>query len=91
MLGGENQQVDAELWPQAVSSAIPDIIKMMDDVMVDSQKIAGRPNTAKALFFLSFLSTLYGLWKNCLRKQDTWSPKILYKYVYLDSNLIVPA
>lgn len=59
MLGGESQQVDAELWPQAVSSAIPDIIKMMDDVMVDSQKIAGRPNTAKALFFLfSFINII---------------------------------
>jgi len=39
---GESQQVEAELWPQAVSSAIPDIIKMMDDVLVDSDKIAGR-------------------------------------------------
>lgn len=38
---GESQQVEAELWPQAVSSAIPDIIKMMDDVLVDSDKIAG--------------------------------------------------
>jgi len=37
---GESQQVDAELWPQAVSSAIPDIIKMMEDVMVDSEKLA---------------------------------------------------
>ncbi|PFX29002.1 protein unc-80 homolog isoform X2 [Stylophora pistillata] len=37
---GESQQVEAELWPQAVSSAIPDIIKMMDDVLVDSDKIA---------------------------------------------------
>ena len=39
---GESQQVDAELWPQAVSSAIPDIIKMMDDIMVDSEKVAGQ-------------------------------------------------
>lgn len=39
---GESQQVEAELWPQAVSSAIPDIIKMMDDVLVDSDKIAGK-------------------------------------------------
>ncbi|CAH3019143.1 unnamed protein product [Porites evermanni] len=37
---GESQQVDAELWPQAVSSSIPDIIKMMDDIMVDSEKVA---------------------------------------------------
>ena len=42
VISGENQQVDAEMWPQAVSSAIPDIIKMMDDVMVDSEKLAGR-------------------------------------------------
>ena len=46
---GESQQVEAELWPQAVSSAIPDIIKMMDDVLVDSDKIAGR--------FLNFTSS----------------------------------
>ena len=38
---GESQQVDAELWPQAVSSAIPCIIEMMDDVMVASDKRAG--------------------------------------------------
>ena len=38
---GESQQVDAELWPQAVSSAIPYIIEMMDDVMVASDKRAG--------------------------------------------------
>ncbi|XP_015761100.1 PREDICTED: protein unc-80 homolog [Acropora digitifera] len=37
---GESQQVDAELWPQAVSSAIPCIIEMMDDVMVASDKRA---------------------------------------------------
>ena len=42
MILGESQQVDAELWPQAVSSAIPDVIKMMDDVMVDSEKLAGK-------------------------------------------------
>lgn len=39
---GESQQVDAELWPQAVSSSIPDIIKMMDDIMVDTEKVAGQ-------------------------------------------------
>ena len=42
---GESQQVDAELWPQAVSSAIPCIIEMMDDVMVASDKKAGMPRS----------------------------------------------
>jgi len=34
-------QVNAELWPSALSSAIPHIIKLLDDVLVDSNKTAG--------------------------------------------------
>ncbi|KAK3733911.1 hypothetical protein QZH41_000981 [Actinostola sp. cb2023] len=33
-------QVNAELWPSALSSAIPHIIKLLDDVLVDSNKTA---------------------------------------------------
>jgi hypothetical protein len=34
-------QVNAELWPAALSSAIPHVIKLLDDVLVDSNKTAG--------------------------------------------------
>ena len=58
MILGESQQVDAELWPQAVSSAIPDVIKMMDDVMVDSEKLAGKSQQAEPLLCLLLFTIL---------------------------------
>ena len=55
---GESQQVDAELWPQAVSSAIPCIIEMMDDVMVASDKRAG---TSCMTFSMGKMASLFTL------------------------------
>ena len=38
----ETAQVDGELWPPAVSAAVPDVIRMMDDVLVDKNRTAGQ-------------------------------------------------
>ncbi|XP_048588212.1 protein unc-80 homolog isoform X2 [Nematostella vectensis] len=37
---GESHQVNADMWPAAFSSAVPHIIRLLDDVLVDTNKTA---------------------------------------------------